>query len=134
MPVVFFAFVAHHNLPPLYRELRFVPDSRGSDNATSSHPSYNATLPCARTTTPGSTNGSNRKWKRKRDKMMAAVRVSLAGCALVYTCTALAGYQLFRSWIDADVLQNFRAAQYPFIPFVKAAYCLVLLFSFPVMR
>lgn len=150
VPVMFFAYIAHQNIPLLYRELRHKTRSaqtRASEaKASSAHARLRQQHPGLVPLTPstpalpevmshGGVLPADKvsKWTHKREKMMTAIRFSLVGCTMVYVATALSGYNLFRGGVNPDVLLNFTVSRFPFMPYIKAAYCLVLVFSFPVM-
>lgn len=106
VPVMFFAFICQMNIPILYGELR-----RQRHEAVDS------------------------KFKTKRSKMMAGVCVGMLIVTLTYELTGIFGHLAFRDGTETDVLKNLAFDQGgPFLaPYVKSAYSLAIVCSFPVM-
>eukprot|EP00450_Noctiluca_scintillans_P021773 CAMPEP_0194514048 /NCGR_PEP_ID=MMETSP0253-20130528/46380_1 /TAXON_ID=2966 /ORGANISM="Noctiluca scintillans" /LENGTH=497 /DNA_ID=CAMNT_0039357653 /DNA_START=287 /DNA_END=1780 /DNA_ORIENTATION=- len=106
VPVMFFAFICQMNIPILYGELR-----RQRHEAVDS------------------------KFKTKRSKMMAGVCVGMLIVTLVYELCGIFGHLAFRDGTETDVLKNLAFDQGgPFLaPYVKSAYSLAIVCSFPVM-
>ena len=104
VPMVFTAYVAHNNILLLYTELR-----------------------------RRSTEERESRFESKKSKMMAAVRVGLGSCCVLYLFIGCFGYLLFREGTESDVLASFKAEQYPFVAWIKLAYAIVIAFSFPLI-
>lgn len=64
---------------------------------------------------------------------MTVVRISLACCTAIYMLVALSSYYVLRGTVVPDVMQAYLPAQFVVIPYIKAAYGFVIVFSFPVM-
>ncbi|KAA0167780.1 hypothetical protein FNF31_00715 [Cafeteria roenbergensis] len=103
-PLMFFSFVAHNTILLLYGELK-----RQRDPERES------------------------KFPSKRDKMNFVVRVSLVVCALLYGLSSLFSYSMFRDVTSQDVFVDFGPRAFPFMAWVKMAYAIVIIFSFPII-
>lgn len=104
VPIVFFSFVVHNTALLLYGELR----RRGRE-------------------------GRGSRWGSKRNKMLDGMRVALVLCATLYILQSVFGYSLFRAGTLQDVLKNFTHSSFPWFVWIKLAYALVIIFSFPVI-
>jgi len=104
MPVLVFAYNCAFNVPILYGELR-----RQKHEATDS------------------------KFQTKRAKMMAGMHISVALCAVIYGSVAAFGYGAFRQRTEHDILTNLSAQSFGPAPYVKAAYSVVMICSYPVI-
>lgn len=104
VPVIFFAFICHQNIPILYGELR-----RQSFEEVDS------------------------KFRTKRGKMMYAMHVSVFVCAVVYLIGAVSGYVAFKGRTAHDVLVNLQYRTFFLAPYVKLAYSIVIICSYPIM-
>jgi solute carrier family 38 (sodium-coupled neutral amino acid transporter), member 6 len=103
-PLLFFAFVAHNTFLLLYGELK-----RKSRLERDS------------------------RWPTKFSKMMHAIRVSLAVCWLIYLLSALFGYSMFRAATAQDVFRDFGPRAFPFMAWMKLAYGVVVMLSYPII-
>lgn len=104
LPVLFFAYICHQNVPILYGELRR-----------------------QKTTTVDS------QFSTKRDKMMTAMHVSALVCAVAYLCAGIGGYLAFRARTKTDILVNFEFHSFAVAPYVKLSYAIVIFCSYPIM-
>jgi amino acid permease len=109
VPIIFFAFVCHMNVPLLYGELR-----------------------------RASKAGRSSKWKAKRGKMMCAVHVAIGYCTLLYIAVSIAGYILFGAALSeaqnaGNILNAINTQHLSIAPYVKLVYALLLSLSFPCM-
>mmetsp|Transcript_158892 Transcript_158892/g.289666 ORF Transcript_158892/g.289666 Transcript_158892/m.289666 type:complete len:483 (+) Transcript_158892:141-1589(+) len=104
MAVMLFAYNCLMNVPILYGELR-----RKSRRMVDS------------------------RFTTKRSKMMCALHISLVLCAVVYISVGLFGYVAFRDRTKNDILTNLHKDIFSPAPYVKAAYSLVIICSYPVM-
>lgn len=104
LPVLFFAYTCHQNVPILYGELR-----RQKTTAVDS------------------------RFETKRAKMMTAMHTSVFFCAVAYCCAGVGGYLAFRDRTDHDVLVNFEFRTFSAAPYVKLCYAVVIFCSYPIM-
>ena len=103
-PLMFFSFVAHNTILLLYGELK-----RQRDPERES------------------------KFPSKRDKMNFVVRIGLFVTAMLYGLSALFSYSMFRDVTSQDVFVDFGPRAFPFMAWVKMAYAIVIIFSFPII-
>jgi sodium-coupled neutral amino acid transporter 2 len=104
VPIVFFAFVVHNTALLLYGELR----RRSKQDRAS-------------------------RWSQKRRKMLDGMRIALLMCVCLYSSQAVFGILLFRDTTLSDVLSNFSHSQFPWFMWIKLAYAMVIVFSFPLI-
>lgn len=109
VPVIFFSFVCHMNVPLLYGELR--------RNSKLDKPS---------------------KWKAKKGKMMCAVHCAIGYCCLLYIAVGIAGYILFGDRLSlpenaGNILNAIHTDDLSIAPYVKLVYAVLLALSFPCM-
>jgi len=109
VPVIFFAFVCHMNVPLLYGELR-----RASKQERPS------------------------KWKQKKGKMMCAVHCAIGYCAFLYIAVSVSGYILFGDALSlpenaGNILNAIHTSHLSIAPYVKLVYAILLALSFPCM-
>ncbi len=104
VPIVFFAFVVHNTALLLYGELR----RRSKADRDS-------------------------RWTQKRRKMLDGMRIALMICVCLYSFQAVFGILLFRDSTLSDVLKNFSHKQFPWFMWIKLAYSMVIVFSFPLI-
>ena len=103
-PLVFFSFVAHNTILLLYGELKRTRDPEAES-----------------------------KFDSKRSKMLFVVRVSLAVCAILYCISSLFSYAMFRGETAQDVFVDFGPTAFPWMAWIKLAYAIVIIFSFPII-
>lgn len=103
-PCIFFAYICHMNIPILYGELR---RQRLMD--------------------------IDSKYKTKRSKMMMAMHISVLTCFVVYLVGAVFGYIAFRDRVEHDVLLNLTNDTFVLAPYIKLAYAVVIICSYPIM-
>ena len=109
VPVIFFAFVCHMNVPLLYGELR-----------------------------RNSREDRDSRWSTKRGKMMCAVHVAIGYCTTLYVSVAVAGYILFGDKLSlpenaGNILNAIHSSDLIIAPYVKLVYAILLALSFPCM-
>jgi sodium-coupled neutral amino acid transporter 2 len=107
VPVIFFAYVCHMNVPLLYGELK-------------------------RPSRPDRPS----KWKSNRSKMMCAVHVSLGYCCMLYCAVAVCGYILYGDVLmlaknAGNILNAIHSSDLVIAPYVKLVYALLLALSYP---
>lgn len=73
------------------------------------------------------------KFSSKRSKMMIAIHISIAGCLSVYMGVGIFGYLAFHDRTKPDILTNLDPGTFRPSPFLKLAYSLVIVCSYPVM-
>lgn len=103
-PCILFAYICHMNIPILYGELR-----------------------------RQRLEGVVSKYTTKRGKMMMAMHVSVLICVSVYLIGAVGGYMAFKNRIAHDVLLNLKNDTFVLAPYIKMAYALVIVCSYPIM-
>jgi sodium-coupled neutral amino acid transporter 2 len=104
VPVIFFAYVCHMNVPLLYSELK-------------------------RPSRPDRPS----KWKSNRSKMMCAVHVSLGYCCLLYCAVAVCGYILYGEVLTepknaGNILNAIHTSDLIIAPYVIVVVVVVLIF------
>jgi sodium-coupled neutral amino acid transporter 2 len=103
-PLIFFSFVAHNTMLLLYGEMK-----RQKDPERES------------------------RWPNKRSKMLFVIRVALGMCAVLYSISAGFSYTMFRDETAQDVFVDFGPKAFPFMAWIKLAYAVVIIFSFPII-